>query len=145
VKPVGLAVLGFLLPLGGVCATAATSPQEAHQNEPPAAFAPIVDNLENSTSKFPALRCASFIMALRVYRQIMRSNPVYGRNQDAGAELNWIDDVENWDEMNSKESVSFVGEYMDAFGPVTVPTKIAKMPLYVSDEGFCLKYLRKRP
>lgn len=122
-----------------------TLPDVTEQTSQSMELRPIENSLEKSTSEFPAQRCASFTLALTVYRQIMRSNPVYGRNKDAGAELNWIDGVENWYEMNSKESVSFIGEYLDAFGPVTVPTAITRMPLYVSDKGFCLKYLRERP
>lgn len=138
------AVRAFLLVAPSI-GVANTLPDVTERTSQSMELRPIEDSLEKSTSEFPAQRCASFTLALEVYRQIMRSNPVYGRNQDAGAELNWIDDVENWYEMNSKESVSFVGEYMDAFGPVTVPTKITKMPLYVSEKGFCLNYLRERP
>ena len=120
-------------------------PQETEQTDQSLDFKPIVDSLEKAASEHGAQRCASFVTALRIYRQIMRSNPVYGRDQDAGLALNWVDDVNTWDGMTAKDELQFIDEYIDAFGPVTVPTKITEMPLYVSDKSACLKDKRERP
>jgi hypothetical protein len=105
---------------------------------------PIAVRLETSHDEYLTQRCASFVTALQINQQIMRSNPVDGRNANAGLALNWVDDVKAWNGQTSKEALQFVGAYLDAFGPVTVPTKVTQMPLYVSDKSTCLTDKQER-
>ncbi|MEM1176691.1 MAG: hypothetical protein AAGI27_17995 [Pseudomonadota bacterium] len=99
-----------------------------------------------TNERFIAIRCDSFRLALFIYRQIMRSNPVDGRDSSRGAEFEWIDDPRfanppsAFQELFDDETTDYVQEYLDFFGGVAVPTVVPNMPLYQSDKETCLRY-----
>lgn len=93
-------------------------------------------------------RCESFRIAIAAYRQIMRSNPLYGRNPSQGAEFNWIDDPRFLQPLQialtarTDRTVNHIAEYMDAFGSVSVPSTVPSMSLYQSDKATCLRHFK---
>jgi len=88
-------------------------------------------------------RCISFTYAIAAYRQIMRSNPVYGKNGTADAELTWGDEllteIQNAGADIGSGTLRFVDDYMDTFGPVTVPSSIAQLDIVKADKEYCQK------
>lgn len=93
-------------------------------------------------------RCESFRTAILVYRQILRSNPIYGRDTSRGAMFAWIADPGFSEPLKmavvfrADHAVSYVQEYLDAFGGVTLPTVVPNMSLYQSDKATCVHHFR---
>ncbi len=137
----GLILAFALLPFGALSTNAATEPKAL----PPSGILPIKESFLRNDKTFLIRRCYSFTMAITAYQQIMRSNPVHGRNPNAGQSLNWVSVSGSFekfsdDALDAKidDPLMFMGQYMDAFGPIEVPTSIIETPLYISDKDTCL-------
>ena len=90
------------------------------------------EDMQNATS-------VSFLMD-----RFIGSNPLYGRNQDAKAPFEWsnsflvslislratIDDA-------PRETAREVEQYLQAFGPVAVPSVLPNLALCQSDKATC--------
>ncbi|MEL7013878.1 MAG: hypothetical protein AAFO72_11430 [Pseudomonadota bacterium] len=87
-------------------------------------------------------------MAIFIYRQIMRSNPVYGRDASRGAEFDWIEDLQFSKPLQAAvaaredRALQYIDEYMEAFGSVTVPSMVPNLLLYQSDKATCLRHFK---
>lgn len=82
---------------------------------------------------------------VQLYQISMKSNPVYGRNPDAGPELNWIytsgaldKTTEEMRHIEVNNRLEFTQRYFNSLGPIEVPTRITKMALYIADKKTCL-------
>ena len=132
---------GFAVILG-FSALAALSPAPGKALDQEQSFFPISERLV-SEPDFVTARCHGFLNAVRIYRQILRSNPVHGRDRARGTEFDWIDDADFYrplteaaqrlDDMESYEQA-----YLDAFGSIEVPSLVSHKPLYQSDKESCL-------
>ena len=71
----------------------------------------------------------------------MRNNPVYGKDDSAGAELNWVDAlmsaITKANADHGQGAYDFVDDYMDLFRPVTAPSNIAQLNTLKADKAFC--------
>ncbi|MEX0351269.1 MAG: hypothetical protein AB3N15_17740 [Paracoccaceae bacterium] len=108
-------------------------------------FQPIAGHPQAQEQAFLVARCYSFWLAASIRRQILRSNPVTGKNQEAGSELDWIDDRALYENLaaaakgyDAADSSHYVGDYTQAFGPVTFPSKVHQLGLYKADKVACL-------
>lgn len=93
-----------------------------------------------------AARCEGFQRALRIRHQILRSNPLSGRDPSVGAPLDWVLDQKFDFRRKSMTDTSYATavydytrRYLDHFGAVTIPTLIPNRPLYQSDKKTCIR------
>ncbi|NHX28292.1 hypothetical protein HA397_30615, partial [Escherichia coli] len=101
---------------------------------------PIAASPQAGDPSFVAARCRSFIDSLVMRRQILMSNPVSGRNPFYGEVFNWINASTLGEKINDEmerldlPSAQYLQDYMDAFGPVYIPSRVPKMGLYIADK-----------
>ena len=137
----GLILTFALLAFGALSTNAATEPKALL----PSVMLSIKESSLRNDKTFLIRRCYSFTMAVTVYQKIMRSNPVHDRNPNAGQSLNWISTSGAFEKFSDDARdakidapLEFMGQYLDAFGPIEVPTNIIETPLYISDKDTCL-------
>lgn len=103
-----------------------------------------IDDTEHISQRVIEDQCNSLRFALFTYRQIMRSNPVYGKDASRGAEFDWIDEPRFKDHAstvpNANNWADYTQSYLDLFGGVTVPSLVQNMSLYQSDNATCLSH-----
>ncbi|QFT92648.1 hypothetical protein FIU86_07325 [Roseovarius sp. THAF9] len=105
-------------------------------------FLPISETLP-SEPDFVTARCHGFLHAVRIYRQIMRSNPLHGRDRTHGTEFDWIDDPDFYRPLTKAaqrldDMERYAQAYLSAFGSIEVPSLVSHTPLYQSDKETCL-------
>ncbi len=78
-------------------------------------------------------RCAGFVLAVGIYRKIVKRNPVYGDSPKEAEKFEWASKLK----LSPPDPQGWTELYMDAFGAVTVPTVLPNKRFYQRDRTIC--------
>ncbi|WP_405106864.1 hypothetical protein L0Z65_08680 [Phaeobacter sp. BS52] len=140
----------FLVVCGSVSTTWAANSPAPTQNLTKEKMLAIAEHQDMSNPRFVAARCRGLFDATTIHRMIMRSNPVSRKQKHLGAPFDWVTDRDIFDNLIALEEEadgpdhSYINDYMKAFGPISIPSRVPELKLYIADKATCLERFGKK-
>jgi hypothetical protein len=112
---------------------------------------PISETANQTSPVYVIQRCEDFAYAVRIYAIILEHNPVYGtdyaRSEPFARTYDVLDSISSIQGAVGLKRldplINMTNDYMQSFGPISVPTMVPYMPLYQADMATCISAFGK--